>query len=137
MILLVEDDRDDVFLMQRAMLKANLSFPMHNARDGQEALDYLQGTDKYSDRAAYPFPALILLDLKIPYVHGFEVLRWIKQQSALAQMPVVILTSSLEERDREQAQVLGANGFVVKPPTPEKLLQLFQAIPGFSPSSAQ
>src|SRR5215212_958876 len=114
MILLVEDDRDDVFLMQRALLKANLSFPMHNARDGQEALDYLQGADKYSDRAAYPVPALILLDLKIPYVHGFDVLRWIKQESALAQMPVVILTSSLEERDREQARVLGANGFVVK-----------------------
>lgn len=128
MILLVEDDSDDVFLMERAMKKARLSLPMYNAKNGQEAIDYLQGVGKYSARATYPIPSLIFLDLKLPFVHGFEVLEWIKQQPALNHLPVVMLTSSLEESDRKKAEKLGAQGFLIKPPTPEKLLQIPQLL---------
>ena len=129
MILLVEDESDDVFLMERAMKKTKLSFPMHNAKNGQEALDYLQGTGKYSDRATYPIPELIFLDLKIPFIHGFEVLRWIKQQPPLKDIPVVVLTSSLEQSDREKVRELGAHSFLIKPPVAETLLKTFQDLP--------
>jgi CheY-like chemotaxis protein len=124
MILLVEDSEDDVFLLEWALKKAKLSPPMYHAKDGQEALDYLQAQGKYSDRATYPLPSLILLDLKLPYVHGFEVLRWIRGQPSLKEVPVNMLTSSLEDRDRQRAFDLGANGFFIKPPTPETLREM-------------
>jgi CheY-like chemotaxis protein len=129
MILLVEDEADDVFLMERAMRKAKLCFSMHNAKNGQEAVDYLQGAGKYSQRATYPLPSLIFLDLKIPFIHGFEVLRWIRQQPSLNGIPVIMLTSSLEASDQEKAVKLGAEGFLIKPPAPEKLVQVFQDLP--------
>src|SRR6267142_4902399 len=83
-ILLVEDNEDDVFLMQRAMSKANLRPPLHVAVNGQDAIDYLVGTGAYADRAAYPLPHCIFLDLKLPFVDGFEVLEWLGAQPALA-----------------------------------------------------
>src|SRR5579872_3824676 len=115
MVLLVEDSEDDVFIMQRALRKAGLSIPMNVASNGREALDYLQAAGKYSDRAVYPVPAVIFLDLKIPFVHGFEVLRWIRQQVSLNDVPVAVLTSSLEESDRKLADELGARYFLIKP----------------------
>jgi CheY-like chemotaxis protein len=130
MILLVEDDENDVFFLKRALQKARLSLPMHVATNGREALDYLQAVGKYSDRAVYPIPSLIFLDLKLPFVHGFEVLAWIRQQPSLNHIPVAVLTSSPEQCDREKAQSLGAKAFLVKPPNPEMLLQLFQSLPG-------
>lgn len=132
MILLVEDDRDDVFLMERALQKANNPSRMYNAKHGEEAVDYLRGAGKYADRAAYPIPAIVLLDIKMPYLNGFEVLQWMKQQPELKDVPVVMLTSSLEESDREKALEHGAKGFFIKPPTPETVRQMLQAIPSAS-----
>jgi CheY-like chemotaxis protein len=129
MILLVEDNDDDVFLMKRALAKAKLSLPMQVAVDGQQALDYLAGIGKYSDRCAFPLPGCIFLDLKLPYVHGFEVLAWIRQQPLLHEINVFILTSSPEDRDREKARELGAKAYFVKPPTPEMLLQVMESFP--------
>jgi len=126
MILLVEDSEDDVFLFERAMIKAQVSLPVHNARDGQEALDYLQAAGKYDDRNSFPLPLLILLDLKIPLIHGFEVLRWVRGQPSLNNIPVVMLTSSLEEKDRARAIQMGADGYLIKPPTRESLAQVFE-----------
>jgi CheY-like chemotaxis protein len=134
MVLLVEDSEDDVFLMQRALQKARLELPLHIATNGQEALDYLQGVGKYNDRAAYPIPSLIFLDLKMPFVHGFEVLSWMNQQASLRHVPVAVLTSSLEDCDKQKAHQLGARAFLVKPPTPEMLHRLLQSLPGFLPS---
>ncbi len=127
-ILLVEDNEDDVFLMQRALMSAKLDIPMQVSRDGQEALDYLQGTGKFSDRVAHPMPALVFLDLKLPYVHGFEVLSWIRGESSLKELPVVVLTSSSEDRDRTRAEELGARGYLVKPPTADMIRDVMNGL---------
>ena len=106
MILLVEDNEDDVFLMERALKKASIERPMHVAKDGRQAMEYLQAVGQYSDRNAFPLPSLIFLDLKLPFVQGFQVLEWINQQPSLKQIPVVILTSSSEQSDRDKADAL-------------------------------
>jgi two-component system response regulator len=108
-ILLVEDNADDEALTLRAFAKSNIRNPVHVARDGQEALDYLHGT------AAGPVPALILLDLRLPRVDGLEVLRRIRATPRTEFLPVVILTSSDEERDLVSGYKLGANSYVRKP----------------------
>lgn len=128
-ILLIEDDENDVFLMERALKKANLAPPMHIAINGQEALDYLGGQGKYADRATFPMPQCVFLDLKLPFVHGFDVLEWIRTQPSLKDVQVFVLSSSPEERDRQKARQLGAKAYLVKPPTPEILLETFRGFP--------
>ena len=118
-ILLAEDDPNDVFFMQRALTKAGLNTPLHIVRNGQEALEYLGGLGKFGDRAEYPLPSLLLLDLKMPFVDGFEVLAWARSQPGLKQLPIVVLTSSAQDSDREKAAGLGASAYFVKPPTRE------------------
>lgn len=115
-LLLVEDNEDDVFLMRRALRASTGNVSLHVVSDGQEALDYLQGAGQYADRDLYPPPDLVFLDLKLPYVHGFEVLEWV--QSNAPHLAVIVLTSSPEERDRGKAERLGARSYMVKPPTP-------------------
>lgn len=125
-ILLIEDNEDDVFLMRRALKKSGVDLPLQVVMDGQEALDYLGATGKFADGSQFPAPSLVFLDLKLPYVHGFEVLSWIRRQTLLKDLPVVILTSSPEERDRQRAHDLGAKAYFVKPPNPEMLQQAMQ-----------
>jgi len=115
LILLVEDREDDVLLLRRSFQKAGISNPIQVARNGEEAVSYLGGTGKYSNRAEFPLPDLILLDLKMPKVDGFEVLRWIRTQPELSGMRVVVLSSSESIRDVNLAYALGANSFLVKP----------------------
>jgi CheY-like chemotaxis protein len=129
-ILLVEDEENDVFFFQRAMSKAGVTTTVHVARDGQEAIDYFRGESKFADRAAFPFPSVVLLDLKLPFVMGLDVLKWIRQQSQLATI-VVILSSSREQADIAAAYRLGANGYLVKPAEASKLLDLVKAISDF------
>jgi len=123
-ILLVEDNEDDVFLMERALKGAGVINPMQVAPDGQEAMDYLSGTGKFSDRTRYPVPVVVFLDLKLPLKSGHEVLGWIRQQRHLDGLVVVVLTSSGEPTDIKRSYALGANSFLVKPPTPEQLLDM-------------
>lgn len=132
-ILLVEDDENDVFLMERALSKAKCAMPMHIVFNGQEALDYLEGRGQYVDRAAHPLPECVFLDLKLPFVHGFEVLAWIRRQPALENISVFVLTSSPEERDRKKALELGAKTFLVKPPSAEMLQEVFKNFPTCKP----
>jgi CheY-like chemotaxis protein len=134
LILLVEDDENDVFFMERAMAKANLDSPIHVARDGQEALDYLAGNGRYADRSSYPLPRCIFLDLKLPFINGFEILEWIRNQPNLAHISVLILTSSPEECDRERAGQLGAKAYLVKPPTPQMLREALKSFPECDPN---
>ena len=114
-ILVAEDRQDDIILITKAFEKTGSTIPLHFVRDGEEAINYLSGTGKYANRVEYPLPALLLLDLKMPRVDGFEVLRWIRQQHPLAQLRVVVLTSSEALRDVNKAYSLGANSFLVKP----------------------
>ena len=123
-ILLVEDDPDDVVLTEHAISKARLANPLRIVRDGEEALNYLAGRSQFADRERYPIPFLVLLDLHLPKVDGFEVLRWIKAQPGLAQLRVAVLTSSKEERDYTKALQLGANSYYRKPGSLEELVNL-------------
>jgi CheY-like chemotaxis protein len=126
-ILLVEDNEDDVFLMRRALAGAGIVNPLQIAEDGQEAIDYLAGVGRYADREAHPLPAIVFLDLKLPIVMGLEVLAWIRANSAFAHTVVVVLTSSNEPSDLKEAYALGANSYVVKPPSPDQLLAMAKA----------
>ncbi|HYE29861.1 MAG TPA: response regulator [Methylomirabilota bacterium] len=126
-ILLVEDNEDDVFLMRRALKSAGIINPLIVAEDGQQAIDYLAGAGEFADRATHPLPAIVFLDLKLPFIRGHDVLSWIRQQPHLENLVVVILTSSNEPKDLKEAYRLGANSYVVKPPTSEQLLDLAKA----------
>jgi CheY-like chemotaxis protein len=126
-ILLVEDNEDDVFLMKRALKSAEITAPVHIARDGQEALDYLQGKGPFADRNEFPFPYFVFLDLKLPRKPGLEVLEWIRQDSDRSGLVVIILTSSKEPRDLERANRLGANSYLVKPATALELVEMMRA----------
>ena len=129
-ILLVEDEENDVFFMQEAMKKAGVLNPIRVANDGQQAIDYFKGAGKFGDRDEFPLPCLVLLDLKLPYVMGLEVLRWIRQQSEVPAI-VVIFSSSKEEEDIATAYRLGANGYLVKPSDMGKLLEIAKSINDF------
>ena len=126
-VLLVEDNHDDIFLMQRAVRKAELPWNLHIVTDGQQALDYMAGLGNFAARQQFPFPSLIFLDLKLPYVSGFEVLAALRREEALRSIPIVILTSSPEDRDQEKALQLGAIAYRVKPPTPDMLRKIAEA----------
>jgi len=113
-ILLVEDDPNDVELTLTALEEYNLANEVIVARDGEEALDYLYSRGKFETRSS-DNPAVMLLDLKLPKVDGLEVLKQIKCDEKLKMMPVVVLTSSKEERDMVASYKLGVNAYVVKP----------------------
>jgi len=130
-ILLVEDDADDALLMRRAFSRARLANPLQIVQDGEEAIEYLEGTGKYSDRNRFPLPLMVLLDLKLPGKHGFEVLEWIRDQSHFDQLPVVILTASKEQPDIQKAYRLGANSYLVKPTGLEDLVEMMLRLQGY------
>jgi len=119
-ILLVEDDENDVYFMRRAFKAAGLTNPLQVVSNGEVAINYLKGLDEFSDRTLYPLPQFIFLDLKMPVMGGFDVLQWIKNNSAI-QIPVSVLSSSPEDQDMRRARELGAACYLIKPPTPEKL----------------
>src|SRR6266436_5380421 len=123
-ILLAEDRQDDILLVQRAFAKGEIVNPLFIVRDGEEAIAYLSGIGKYGNRAEYPLPDLLLLDLKMPKVDGFEVLRWVRQQPGFSALRVVVLTASDQIRDVNTAYRLGANSFLVKPMDFDDVVQM-------------
>jgi len=114
-ILLVEDNANDEALTLRALKKSGVVGSVVVTRDGAEALDYLFGRGSYAARNAWDLPGVVLLDLNLPKVGGFDVLRRIREHEATKLLPVVILTSSREERDLVAGYTRGANSYVVKP----------------------
>ena len=127
-LLLVEDSDDDVFFLKRALQRAGIQNPLQVVTDGQQAIDYLDGTGPFADRKKYPLPSLVLLDLKLPYIMGVDVLKWIRKCSAFSTMPVVVLTSSQEDGDISATQTLGGASYLTKPPDREKLLELINRL---------
>jgi CheY-like chemotaxis protein len=127
-ILLVEDNPTDVLLIQRAFAKAKLANPVHVLADGDTAIAYLEGAGSYSNRTEYPLPVLILLDLKLPRRSGLEVLAWLREQETLKRIPVVMLTSSQERQDVNEAYDSGVNSYLVKPVEFEALFDMLKAV---------
>jgi len=129
-ILLVEDDENDVQLLRRAFRKAHVANPLVEVKDGQAAIQYLSGEGAWADRVRYPIPFLMLLDLRLPKLSGFEVLAWVREQPRLAELIVVVLTVSDHVPDMNRAHELGANCYLVKPGTVAELVELVKGIQG-------
>jgi CheY-like chemotaxis protein len=127
-ILLVEDQETDVNLIAAAFKRAGIKHPIVSVRGGLSAMAYLKGDAPYHDRSRYPLPALVLLDVRMPGVDGFEVLRWIRQQPTFARTPVVMLTGSDSISDAGSAYQLGATSFMVKPFDFSNALELSRSI---------
>ncbi|MBE0434604.1 MAG: response regulator [Methylomicrobium sp.] len=130
-ILLVDDNRMDIELALDAFHEARLINRIHTASSGREALDYLFGRGDYGVRKRYPLPDLILLDLKMPGIDGFDVLKQIKTAPLIKRIPVVILTSSREEGDRALSYDIGANSYLVKPVSFSGFIEVIKQIENY------
>ncbi len=130
-ILLVDDNRMDIELALDAFHEARLINRIETASSGREALDYLFGRGDYGDRKRYPLPNLILLDLKMPGIDGFDVLKQIKTAPLIKRIPVVILTSSREEGDRALSYDIGANSYLVKPVSFSGFIEVIKQIENY------
>ena len=115
LILLVDDDENDTFLLKKAFERAGLNHPVQVLSDGMACIRYLAGETPYTDRDTFPLPAIVLLDLRLPIRNGLDVLRWIGEQPQLRDLCVVILTGSVHENDESLALQLGANSVMSKP----------------------
>jgi len=124
LILLIEDNIDDERLTLRALRKNNIMNEVVVACDGQEAIDYLFAAGAFSGRDMSVMPAVVILDLKLPKLSGLEVLRRIRGESPTRRLPVVVLTSSEDERQIEESYALGANSFITKPSDPTEFSEM-------------
>ena len=129
-ILLADDNPDDVELIRRAFAKADFAAAFHAVCGGNELIKYLRGDEPYSDRARFPFPRLLLLDFKMR-VDGWEILQWIRQRPEFRRLPVIVFTGSNYPGDIDKAYDLGANSYLVKPQTPEELVEAIKHIAEF------
>jgi len=130
-VLLVEDEENDALLMQRAFQRVDVTCPLKHVLDGVEARDYLSGKGSFSDRTKFPIPSIVLLDLKMPRMSGFELLEWVRKQEAISHLLVIVLTSSKQRQDIARAYELGANAYVAKPGNLDGLLDLVRRIRDF------
>lgn len=126
-VVLIDDNADDLFVLRQRLLRGGVENPIISFEDGEEAMAHLKralhdGTEL--------LPVLVLLDLRMPRCGGFEVLKWMRSQPALAEIPVVIVTTSALPEDATRAKQLGANGFVSKYPSPETLAELVKSANG-------
>jgi len=127
-ILLVDDGEFDVLLMRAAFKKAQFHPVLHVVRNGEEAIAYLAGTGDYNDRARFPLPTLVLLDINMPKKNGFEVLRWLRADPVVKRLSVTMLTASLRPEDVDLAFDLGANSYLVKPSNLESLADMLRTL---------
>ncbi len=114
-ILVAEDHENDILLLRLALQKAGIINPLQLVRDGLQALAYLKGEGQFANRVEYPLPCVLFLDLKLPEMDGFEVLRWVRQRPNLSALRTVVLTSSQDLNHVNKAYALGASSFLVKP----------------------
>lgn len=124
---MVDDDRNDRFLLRRAFAGAGVVNPIHELDSGEAAVAYLNGTPPYHDRVRYPFPSILLLDLNMPGKDGFAVLRWVRDKLATGGLLIVVLSRLDEIRHINRAYQLGANSFLTKPGDPRELEGLIRS----------
>ncbi len=127
-ILLVEDNRMDIELTLDAFREARLDNDIRVLETGEAALDYILSRGEFADRSAYPLPDIVLLDIKLPGISGIDVLKTIKETPGLKRLPVIILTSSRDERDRITSYDYGVNSYLVKPISFESFLETVKTI---------
>jgi CheY-like chemotaxis protein len=113
-ILVVDDNEDDIFIFSRALAANGITNPVHSVNHGREAVQYLEGRGRYADRAAFPFPITIFTDLKMPWMNGLEVLKWLKESPRCAILPAVVLTAFKNKAQLDEAFSLGADACIVK-----------------------
>jgi CheY-like chemotaxis protein len=127
-ILVADDDENDLVLLRRAFHTARIFNPVVVVHNGQEAIHYLSGESIYGDREKHPWPALVLLDLKMPLIDGFEVLAWWQNCPARADLPIVVMSTSNHELDIQRAMTLGASAYHTKPSDFQCLVGLVQEL---------
>ena len=125
-ILLVEDHEDDISLLRNAFKEAGLN-GLQVVKNGDQAIDYLEGDGRYLDRQLFPCPALILLDLKMPGRNGFEVVEWVRAHGGLKRMPIIVLTDSANADDVNRAYDMGINSYLIKPIELREIARLVRA----------
>jgi len=142
-ILLVDDSRDNLFLMREAFKMAKCNNPLQEVDNGEEAIKYLKGEGAYTDRDLFPLPVVMLLDLNMPRLDGFGVLSWARAQPGLKRLTIIVLTASARDKDLERVADLGANAFLVKPSSLGALASMMRfvcdwiAISSFPPLCAE
>ena len=127
-ILIADDDAQDAMLVRMAAQRAGLGLRLETVVDGQQAIDYLMGRNRYVDRQTHPFPSMMLLDLKMPRLSGFDVLDFIRREPELRRLPVVIFSSSDDPKDIQRAYDAGANSYLCKPHSNDDLSALLKAL---------
>ena len=127
-ILLAEDDENDIFLMGRAFNRAGIPNPLFVVRNGQEAVDYLAGEGDFAQRDKHPLPGLMLLDIKMPGLDGFDVLKWLRAHPQFDLLPVVVMTSSKLQGDVDKSRQLGVYDYRVKPDNFDDLVRLLDDV---------
>jgi CheY-like chemotaxis protein len=127
-ILVAEDNPDDAFIFKMAFKRATLPHSIHFVDDGQKVIDWLSGTGEYSNRAKFPLPSLVILDLKMPVKTGFEALQWIRSHEKHRQLPAIILSSSDDPKDVKRAYELGSTTYFIKSPDLRDVMQYLRVL---------
>ena len=125
-ILIAEDDPNDVMLLELAIRKNGITNPVKVVRDGEEAIEYLEGKGQYKDRERFPFPSVIISDVKMPRRNGLEVVEWVRRHPTCSIIPIVMLSGSRIQNDVLSAYRLGANSYFTKPSTLDELSELLK-----------
>jgi CheY-like chemotaxis protein len=127
-ILLVDDSKDDLMLMREAFEMAKCNILLQEAGNGEEAIAYLKGEGQYGDRNKFPLPIIMLLDLNMPKMNGFDVLAWVRGQPGLKRLAIIILTASMRREDMERVFDLGATSYLVKPSNLQTLAAMMRCL---------
>lgn len=127
-ILLVEDEENDVYFMERATAETGGGHQIHPVRDGREALSYLCGEGEFEDRVKFPLPNVIITDLKMPFMGGFELLKWLREHPECSVIPTIVFSSSRREEDVREAYRLGASSYITKPTSIVELTAIMRSI---------
>ncbi len=129
-IMIADDSEDDVTLLEHVLHKAGVVNRVIITGNGEETIDYLKGVGRFADRQDHPLPDILLLDLKLPRLSGYEVLEWCQTQPLVKNLVIVVLTGSTDLKMAKRAYELGARSFLLKPCTPQQIAELIRAFPG-------